>query len=259
MFRLINRKKDWKWQAFGKHPSESEYLRPSSASPLQRAVASWMEQGFDMLPEEIKAAQGMAWNFWMKGPNGKMLCGRLAASSDRYGRSYPLLLIGEGVCGDMQLHWDLLPLAGEQSWSDLYNVTSEAADVPIPLKDRLKAVNAPDVDWKIYQQVREGLRFTKIVNGNPGSSRFLQKLNNIDIYSRKTVFSVPFDDEHIDRYHVAAYKFLALLKARISEEPNMIFMGGTDDTQSLTVLRCSPRAQDFVMLWENGVRGRNGL
>lgn len=259
MFRLIFGPRDWKWTAYGKHPSASEYLRPKSGTLLQSAVSSWMEQGFELLSEDAKTMSGLSWSFWMKGPNGKMLCGRLSTSSDRFGRVYPLMLVGEGVSGDTENNWDLLPFACQDSWKMLQETALADEQDADSLQSRLKLVEAPQVEWKKYANRREELRKAKIVSGPPAGSVFVQRMHAIDELSRRPVFSLPFDDEHFENYYLPSYKFLALLKTRVQSEPHMVFLGGSEESKSLTVLKFPPKVQDFVMLWENGNRGRRGL
>lgn len=259
MFQLIFGTSDWKWTAYGKHPSASEYLRPKSGSPLQSAVSSWMEQGYDLLSEDSKASSGLSWVFWMKGPNGKMLCGCLSASCDRFGRRYPLLLVGEGVSGDTGNNWDLLPFACRESWEILHETALVGEEDADPLQSRLKKVPAPQVEWKKYKNRREELKAEKIVSGPVAESMFVQRMHAVDELSRRPVFSLPFDEEHFDSFYVPSYKFLSLLKGRVSSEPHMVFIGGSAESKSITILKFPPKVQDFVMLWENGNRGRRGL
>ena len=88
----------WCWAAVGKHPVAADYIRLGNSTSLLDAVADWVAKGYDeLLRMDGRSQDSHSWRFWLRGvKKDTLICGLCRDSSDRIGRPYPLMIMGEG-------------------------------------------------------------------------------------------------------------------------------------------------------------------
>lgn len=246
MFGLIIAKKNWKWAVFGKHPVAGDFLKTGDTTPLLKSFSKWMEKGFSRLSADQKHALVFFWKFWAKGPNGELICGTLQSSVDKYGRHYPLLIIGSGKVQGMMKNWDLLPYACEESWKFLEGFPKKTFRNLKDLKRELKKINPPVTNWPFLIKKSEKFRFVKIEDFEKGiNSDLMNKMNNIEGLARLNSFSVVIDSGGEKKNLVSLAKLLLLLKNRSKVEPDVVFLGGTKEENKLICLKRTLIVDDF--------------
>ncbi len=249
MFGLITLKHDWKWAAFGKHPVAGDFLKTGGVTPLLKSFSSWMEKGFSELSSNDKKTFIFSWRFWAKGPNGELICGLLKSSEDKYGRKYPLLLIGSGKVQGLLKHWDLIPYACESLWCELETIADKSLRNVKDLNRELKKINPPDTDLLILNEKSEKLQLVKMDDlGIDQKSDFMNKMNNIEGLARLTSFSVVIDIGDKQRMLVPVAKLLLLLKKRSKSEPEVVCFGGTGDENRMLCFKRTLGLEDFKLL-----------
>ena len=110
----------WHWAAMGKHPAARDFMEAGQGFPLFDALSQWMEKGYEERLRGNRATSLHSWRFWARGGRkNSVVCGLLKDSCDTIGRLYPLLVMGTGELEEWEEHWDLLPLACENTWSQM--------------------------------------------------------------------------------------------------------------------------------------------
>lgn len=250
MFGLIKKQARWDWAAFGKHPVAGDYLAMGKKTPLLEGFSKWVEKGYLRLSEDHKARAGVFWQFWAKGPNGKLVCGVIKSSYDRYGRPYPFLIVGEGKSLDIMRSWDLIPLACQQTWMNIETLADKHIAGIKELRKLIKQIGKPAMDLKELTLLRERLKSVEIPkDSHVISSDFMNKMNSVDGLARMIRFSVLIDIGNADEFFPLVSKLIFLLKTRSAKEPDMVFTGGVGDQKRLICLKRSLHVDDFVDLW----------
>ena len=249
MFGLINGKDNWKWAAFGKHPFGGDFLKAGDITPLLKSFSQWVDKGHSGLSRREKSDLSFSWRFWAKGPNKELICGIIQSSVDKYGRQYPLLIIGSGLRQSLNKNWHLIPYACEKSWEQLERFQRNEFKNIKELKRELKKSTAPADNLQELVEISDAFRNVKIEDSEKGSnSDFMNKMNNIEALARVSSFTVHIDIGEKDRALVPASKLLLLLKTRSGVEPDVVFLGESDDEKRLFCLKRSLTIDDFRKL-----------
>jgi type VI secretion system ImpM family protein len=250
VFGLIRKAEPWEFALFGKHPLAGDYLSMGSGTPLLKGYATWMDQGYSRIPADKAVQPGLNWRFWAKGPNSKLVIGMIKTSSDKFGRHYPLLVIGEGRAQDMVSDWDVLPFVCEQTWATLEIVGNRNWETLKKLNRLLTKIKGPEKNWSVYRDRKEKVRSVAIVQKRPGaSSDFMNKMNNADVLARQDKFAVRIDVSPTDKYLIPVSKLLTLIKNRAKAEPGTVFIGGTGPVRQMVFIKRSLLLNDFTPLW----------
>lgn len=253
MFGLIAKTPPWAFAGFGKHPCAGDFFRAGSETPLLEGFSTWIDLGFSKLPEELRVRKGVTWNFWARGPGGKLVLGHVKSSEDRLGRSHPFLMIGEGKTRDIYTdHWDLWPFFCEKVWMDLTVISEKTIKSVLDLDRYLSKIPMPSGTLRFCQKKRERMRLTELrEKGSPSNKApdFLNKMNNVEGLSRMSWFSVRLDVGRPENMLDPVVKLLGLLKTRSRTEPGAVFIGGGGDIPQMIVFRRSLQPDDVLRLW----------
>ena len=250
MFGLIKEQNRWDFAAFGKHPLTGDYLSLGSTTPLLTGFSLWMEQGYSRLPREKRARTDLFWRFWAKGPNSKLVLGILKSSTDKLGREYPLLIIGEGKALDMAANWDLIPFACEKTWRFLEKVSVKKWATIEKFNQGLMKIRGPKDTWTAFLEKKQRIQSIELSpHRNENYSDFMNKMNNVDGLTRLDRFSIRIDVGQPNDYIIPVVKLLTLLKHRSKTEPGTVFIGGGGDVKQMRYLKQSPVTDDFIFLW----------
>lgn len=248
MVGLIRKKGRWRWAAFGKHPVGGDYLKAGEITPLLKSFSLWMAKGYSGLTQNEKSSLVFYWRFWARGPNRELLCGIIRSSSDKYGRSYPLLLIGSGRKGFISKEWDLIPYACEKPWMELEALGKREFRNIRELRKELKRISEPENDIESLVLKSEICRGKKIDFDTGINSDFMNKMNNPDGLIRAGSFTVNLGKDDIEKGTAPVAKLLALLKRRTGSEPGVVLLGGPPSRKRLICLKRNLVIDDFKVI-----------
>ncbi len=240
MLGMSTRSAVWQWQAVGKHPTAADYIQVMGGTPLTKALGEWMTKGYDQWQAGRPGAhEPCSFRFWLRGGQKEhLVCGVVRDSSDRIGRPFPLMLMGEGTLRGWEQRWASLPLVLEKTWArmerlavhgygDLKEFGEELMQLTAPRdQDGEPAAKTPpsatsDPVWQTCQaDLRQSGRATMPLHAPPGQ----------------------------DPSQYAANRHAGLERC-CTETPRAVFMGGNPRRSCLTVILQPLTAADFVTLW----------
>ncbi|MCP4717878.1 MAG: type VI secretion system-associated protein TagF [Desulfobacteraceae bacterium] len=92
--------------AYGKHPAFDDYFSINMEPPLANALSSWVENGMTSGGTADKNRETRSFRFWVPGiKKEELILGIVRDSSDRLGRTYPLLIMGRTRMKDRDTKW----------------------------------------------------------------------------------------------------------------------------------------------------------
>ncbi len=250
MLGAVKHKAGWIWHASGKHPAAKDFVEIGPQDPLLQAFAGWVAGGFRQWSSQNKRKTAQnSWRFWTQAAHKQhIICGVSRDSSDSFGRSFPLVIVGSGHLSKWQAHWELLPLVLDRTWQQMeYLATKRLLDFS-QLDDEVRMLAPPTDNWSEVNP--DGGQDT---NRNPGSgdsvSPKAQLQNIISDRSDPQVGIVPLTNDSQYDQPAQLAMLLATLKKRSKQPPNPVFMGGIPDKSYMVVLNRSLNAGDFIRLW----------
>ncbi|MEJ2039091.1 MAG: type VI secretion system-associated protein TagF [Desulfosarcinaceae bacterium] len=231
----------WCWTVVGKHPAAADYINIDGGSPLMDALADWMAKGYDEINRTDRAGAGTySWRFWLRGARkGGLVCGVVRDSSDRIGRPFPLLILGEGGLKKWEKQWELLPADLIKVWQRMESIAAHRYDDLNALADALRALVPPN------GPTLPGRGEAVAVAGEMPSGLDECRLQLRD-NGRAMVHLRPSGDmDALD----SARQWHLLLKACCADVPRAVFWGGTPARTYMAVFSNALSTQDFVKLW----------
>ncbi len=239
----------FQWTIAGKHPAAGDYIRLGAQSALLDAVADWVVKGYDALQRGGYPLQtGCSWRFWLRGAKRQaLICGLCRDSSDRIGRRFPLLVMGEGVLKDLEQTWHRLPERLERTWSAMEYIAAHRFKDLQAMSDELinldtaapAPVGGPAADTEPADIAAVKVRMDPCRNELQTSGWGLISLADI-----RNPDADPFQNAG-----QAAILCHAHLKACCSDMPRAVFLGGPLQHPYLMVLQQALNTSDFVRLW----------
>ena len=243
MLARLKSTEEWSWAACGKHPAAKDFFSIGQVQPLVKALSEWVEKGYDILSSKNDPlTTSCAWRFWAKGPKRHALvCGIVKDSCDLIGRSYPLLIMGEGLLEDWEDHWELLALACERAWTQMEYITAKRQKSFENFKNDLRLCKAPESQWAELGKLGDtpGESDPNHPRIETGISR-LSKEN--EIFIRLESKTAEGQMSLINLWH-------ARLKSDLGTIPNSVFMGGNLGHNCLALFKRALGSNDFVRLW----------
>ncbi|MDY6951661.1 MAG: type VI secretion system-associated protein TagF [Thermodesulfobacteriota bacterium] len=252
MLGSVGSANSWQWAAWGKHPAARDYFGVGPPDPLVKAFSDWVERGFKTLnPKGDELSGPSSWRFWARGAKRKtIVCGVVRDSSDSLGRPYPLLVMGVGIIEGWEDQWDLLPFACEKTWCQMEHLSAMGSASFGELEAQVKALVPPYPVWLEFMSQKGGLHEASSVGENAGSSPSIKELaNRLATVSQGKDFFASLDGGLANDPQTLAALWHGLMKARMSDIPSAVFMGGTPDQASLAVFKRALAPTDFVRLW----------
>lgn len=252
MLDIIEDEKNWKWAAFGKHPTAKDYFRLGEETPFVTGLFNWVENGYQLLTgKENLSPDFCSWRFWAReaGKNS-IVCGVVRVSSDSLGRPYPLVIMGSGQLGNWQDNWDLLPFSAERTWRQIEYIAANIFTDFKKLEEEIRTIRPPDANWGELARQRKELNFLGSVNDPYASFLDFKELRKTAAtYAEKPEVFISLDrglcDDKI--MHVSLWHLLS--KEPAKSLPNAIFIGGTLEKAYLTIFKRPMKSSDFVQLW----------
>jgi len=262
MWESIKSKNVWFWHASGKHPVTRDFISLGQDQPIFRAFSDWVQKGYRMHASTRGArTHACSWRFWARGLKKEdLVCGLVRDSCDLLGRPHPLLVIGTGALGGWEIHWDLLPLACNSTWSQIEHLSAKRHEDIAQFYDDLQLSSPPSSEWKAFEAVEDALQVS--IPSDPGASN---PDSPEDVLLRKKDFQgIDGEAERMlkrDKFFIpletgADNKLLAMinmlhrhLKSILPAPPNAVFMGGSPLKNYLMVIYKPIAQDDFSRLW----------
>lgn len=242
MLGKLNFNRAWKWAAVGKHPAAADYIQLESGTPLLQAMADWMTKGYDHFTRDRQnTLDNHSWRFWLRGvKRGNLIAGVIRDSSDRIGRPFPLLIMGEGQLKGWENQWELLPAAlspfwqqaeyiGAHQYSDLTALSAEISALVTPQYAHLKKSKTPLAPASFSPDAA----FSACAASLQRDGKALVPLNHSDAGN-------PVD---------VCIHWHTQLKGCTPELPRAVFLGGSPQRICLMVLQQPLGPADFETLW----------
>jgi type VI secretion system protein VasJ len=242
----------WHWAAWGKHPVARDYFCVGATAQLVKAFSDWIEKGYKILSSRRSPSTRLhSWRFWARGPRrDALICGVGRDSSDSLGRPYPLLIMGTGPLEGWKDQWDLLPFACEKTWGQMEHLSTRRFTDFREFEDGVHVIKPPHPSWTGFISRKESMEVAASLSDNRASCWEPAGLENeVASLSQKADLFVSLDSEPFGDPQTLAGLWHSFLKARISEVPNAVFMGGAPEETHLAVFRRALVPTDFVRLW----------
>jgi type VI secretion system protein VasJ len=259
MLGSVKNKSGWIWQASGKHPVAKDFLEIGPRDALLQAFADWVAGGFRQWASQNNAKTARnSWRFWTRAAQKQhLICGVSRDSCDRFGRSFPLVLVGSGYLRKWQAHWELLPLVLDRTWLQMeYLATKRLPDFN-HLEDAVRMLPLPTDDWSGIDYDRLQTVDTGSETGspeNPGTPL----LNSASAGQDPMVGMLPLANLLQDDPPAQLAWLHANIKKRLKQPPNAVFMGGNPDKGCLVWFNRPLRKEDFATLWSSCPEVKSG-
>lgn len=244
MLETIRSERRWQWAAYGKHPAAKDYFKIGHDFPLLNSFSGWIENGYQVLASKDNPINARrSWRFWTREARREnLVCGIVRDSNDGLGRPYPLLIIGTGPLKDWLSQWDLVPLACENTWGQMEDLSGKTFGDLRELEEKVQNIRPPAAEWLELARKREGFE-------EPESLRLSDLGGLISSFSEKMDCFIPLDQAPFrDRFELIGLCH-SLVRARTEAAPTAIFMGGTVEKAYVAFFRRPLAPSDFIHLW----------
>jgi type VI secretion system protein VasJ len=242
MLGLSGHHDSWRWKAVGKHPAAADYINVGAGTPLMEALADWMTKGYDQWQRSRpNSHEPCSWRFWLRGAQkGQLICGVGRDSSDRIGRPFPLLVMGEGPLKAWERRWPLLPALLAKTWGRIERFAVHRYEDLKALAEALGQLEAPGHENNTTTQADDPRP-----EGVGGES---WQACQADLrHSGRAI--VALKDCHGMDSSETALRWHAGLKACCDDIPRAVFLGGSPRQAYLAVIQQPLGTADFVKLW----------
>ncbi len=143
---------------FGKIPERGDFVRVRAAEKAAQELVLWLEEGSEsakrakvpMGPETVR--------FVVSSPSGgRVLAGAMAASADKVGRAFPLVLFASTDGAGLSTSYPLLPGASRPFLDGAAELVADAARLTTEeLPARIDRLPPPDPDGALGSALRDG-------------------------------------------------------------------------------------------------------
>lgn len=235
--------RSWCWTAVGKHPAAADYIRLGGSSSLMDAVADWAAKGYNELLRINGRPQGShSWRFWLRGvKKGGLICGLGLDSSDRIGRPYPLMIVGEGTQKGWEKNWTTLPDQLNRTWKQLEYIASRRYEDAGAMEEEILGL-PPPLTESANHAVSGGPKDAQIdVESKVHQCRRQLQSAGIGLMSLQSLGSTDAD-QAILQYHQH-------LVDCCHDIPRGVFIGGTPQQTHICVIDHPLATTDFIQLW----------
>jgi type VI secretion system protein VasJ len=231
----------FQWTIAGKHPAAADFIRLGAQSAVLDAVANWVAKGYDAVQQGRHSLQtGCSWRFWLRGAKKQtLICGLCRDSSDRIGRPYPFLIMGEGILKGMDKTWPVLPAQLEKVWSAMEYIAAHRFDDLQVMADEF---NVLDMAAAANRPVAGSDRQACLaVDGRMDHCR-----DNLLTSGWGLISLSDGKDQDLTK---AAVHCHARLQECCSDIPRAVFLGGPARHSYIMVLQQPLTTYDFIRLW----------
>jgi len=243
MLGSIIKGRTWCWAAVGKHPVAADYIRLGNSTSLLDAVADWVAKGYDeLLRINGRPQDSHSWRFWLRGvKKDTLICGLFRDSSDRIGRPYPLMLMGDGPLKGWEKNWLMLPEQLNRSWKNLEYIASHRYDDAQDMEEEIRVMNPPQVvAWEGQVSLSDDHANTAI-DGQVQLCRKQMLSTGFGLISLNSLRGMD-SDRAIGQCHEQ-------LNGCCKDIPRGVFIGGTPQHTYICAIEHPLATADFVRLW----------
>lgn len=243
MLGSVAKGRTWCWAAVGKHPAAADYIHLGAASPLLDALSEWAVKGYDeLLSSNSRSQEIHSWRFWLRGvKKGTLVCGLVRDSSDRIGRPFPLLIMGEGLLKGWEKHWRMLAAQLNRTWKNCEYIASRRFDDAHAMEEEIGGLNQPEtVGMGGPAEPADGDR-TNNFSRQVSECRQQILANGYGLINLDSIAGMDADRAVMTTHEA--------LHACCKDIPRGIFIGGTCRHTFLAVIEHPLGTADFVRLW----------
>jgi len=233
----------WEWGAFGKHPVARDYIRIGPETPLMQAFSRWIENGYALLNTgKNHACKLYSWRFWAKGfKKDHLVCGLVRDSGDSLGRPFPFLVLGSGGLKGWERNWEKLPISLDKIWKATEFLCTKRYHNFHELERDVTMIPSVVNSWAECDKKEQAIPSTD-------NAYMLEQIEKL-IHGPQ--FSLAIQGKYSDDYSKTFELLHRLVRARINDVPNAVFIGGIVEQSYLAVYRRSLAPVDFVKLWSS--------
>ena len=250
MLGIIKTASSWKWAAFGKHPLAGDYFFSGPDDSLFRAFSAWINNGYKRIGASRKNAKDLySWRFCGKGlTSDTLLCGIGRDSYDCHGRPYPLYIMGAGPLSGYPKHWDLLPFAFENLWSQMEYLCNKRYIDFAQLEADVQRLPTPENRWPMFEADRKN-RWDLWCSQTPPDDAKIRKV--LQSHTGTPQFLIPLIEDTSPDTVSTMGLWLSILKKEEKAMFGTAFFGGNVSKPCLAVFRRPLGTEDFVQLWSD--------
>jgi type VI secretion system ImpM family protein len=243
MLGSIIKGRTWCWVAVGKHPAAADYIRLGDSTSLLDAVADWVAKGYDEVLRANGQPQGShSWRFWLRGvKKDTLICGLGRDSSDRIGRPYPILIMGEGLLKGWEKNWRMLPAQLKRSWQNLEYIASHRYDDARAMEEEIRDLNPPQTGASENQVPLCDDYGDTTIDGQVQACREQLHSTGFGLISLNNFGGID-SDQAIGQCH-------GRLNGCCKDIPRGVFIGGTPQHTYICAIEHPLATADFVRLW----------
>lgn len=240
MLGSIIKRRSWNWAAIGKHPAAKDYIRIGGTSPLIEAVAEWAAKGYQHLrPSKDQPLAFYSWRFWLQGVRkGEIVCGLGRDSSDRIGRPFPLMLLGEGLLKGWEKKWTDLPVYLGHTWKSMESIATRRFEHIRDMETALTDLKAPGYDDHHPGRGKQPAEACDLE-----MAPFHRQMDN-DGFGY-----MPLNHSSHDDPETGILQCHRHLPKHCAQMPRGVFIGGSPQKSYLAAIEHPLGKNDFVRLW----------
>ena len=241
MLGLGRPKSTIEFSAYGKHPAFNDYFSLNIDSPLANALSAWAEKGTKLKGDQKNNTMIRSFRFWVKGVNkGELVLGVIRDSSDRMGRSYPLLIMGRGSVKDWDKKWHYIFTRFEPVFRSFEDVSASRYDSFKAFEEKLIKIRFPK-SLSIHEDERSRLPEIMMAWFRKDQEKGALALPVETLLSNADVYSHPKKDWGVFKKKEAM--------------PGAVFLGGLPENPGLTIYTRPLKAEDFLTLFNISTGG----
>jgi type VI secretion system protein VasJ len=252
MLDTLDCEQSWRWAAFGKHPAAKDYFLLGESTPTFESLFAWVEDGYQRFTAQGTAVpEFCSWRFWAQDA-GKdtIVCGVVRVSSDSFGRTYPLVITGQGSLDGWQDNWDLLPFACEKTWCQIEYLAANLFPDLQKLGEEIQTIRPPVPQWLELRRQRKALNELGSHNDPYASFLDLRELRKLaESCADKGEIMVSLDRGSSNDKIIRVSLWHVLFKDAAAGIPSSVFIGGTLEKGYLALFRRVLQSADFLSLW----------
>lgn len=215
---------------------------------LATSFTEWLNKGYPA-QRHLNSSRPYqcSWRFWVKGKSkNEISCGLLKDSCDSIGRSYPLLIMGNGPLEGWEHHWALVPEVCEAAWIQMETLSTKTFMNLRGLEQELASLPAPLPYWSPSRTTVDDYLKENDFTSASDLELFCDQLRGLSVKSSGIIILDQFCSYDI----ISKTKFVGSVLGRHFDcAPRTVFIGGTNEMVCYAFFRRPLSSSDFSTLW----------
>jgi len=231
--------------AYGKHPAFNDYVSVNIDPPLANALSSWVETGAKLRGNTHESSLIRSFRFWVNGiKKSQVVLGIVKDSSDRLGRTYPLLIMGNAHMKNRNRQWHRIFTRFDPDFRAFEAATAA----------RYEAFNDFETHLLTIRLAPSDSEAKNISTGFSNGMKVWLKKNR-----EKEALSLPVT-VLLDRFgsHPVEPTDRGMFKRSI-DPPGAVFLGGLPENPMVTLYNRPLKARDFLDLFNGATGNQNNM